>query len=170
MFECVYIQMQTSIITVSLDKSTLTKSLHGYSGAFLDFHIVCHSGGGVACDKMARKGGGLHEMEVNRVSARHAILLWNENPLSRNLISRSLFELDVICRKLPSAESKVGEKSQKFNSGTINQMKRQFTISRSVKEKGGDFHLQSLQTCHPTKSPVGKALDAVVVERPARKW
>ena len=43
MFECVYIQMQTSIITVSLDKFTLTKSLHGYSGAFLDFHIVCHS-------------------------------------------------------------------------------------------------------------------------------
>ena len=32
--------MQTSTITVSLDKSTLTKSLHGYSGAFLDFHIV----------------------------------------------------------------------------------------------------------------------------------
>ena len=38
--------MQTSIITVSLDKSTLTKSLHGYSGAFLDFHIVSRSGGG----------------------------------------------------------------------------------------------------------------------------
>ena len=37
--------MQTSTITVSLDKSTLTKSLHGYSGAFLDFHIVSHSGG-----------------------------------------------------------------------------------------------------------------------------
>ena len=37
--------MQTSIITVSLDKSTLTKSLHGYSGAFPDFHIVSRSGG-----------------------------------------------------------------------------------------------------------------------------
>ena len=35
--------MQTSIITVSLDKSTLTKSLHGYSGSFPDFHIVSHS-------------------------------------------------------------------------------------------------------------------------------
>ena len=38
--------MLSSIITVSLDKSTLTKSLHGYSGAFLDFHIVCHCAGG----------------------------------------------------------------------------------------------------------------------------
>ena len=43
MFECVYIYMQTSIITVSLDKSTLTKGLYGYSRAFPDFHIVSRS-------------------------------------------------------------------------------------------------------------------------------
>ena len=28
-----------------MDKSTPTKSLHGYSGAFPDFHIVSHCGG-----------------------------------------------------------------------------------------------------------------------------
>ena len=35
--------IKNSFHTLNLDKSTLTKSLHGYSGAFPDFHIVCHS-------------------------------------------------------------------------------------------------------------------------------
>ena len=81
--------------------------------------------------------------------------------------------VDVICGKVSSAESKVGEKSRKFNSvdNQSEEARNSRFHGRSVNSLTGgrDFHLQSLKTCHPTESPIRKTLDAVVVERSAEK-
>ena len=102
-------------------------------------------------------------MAVNSVSGRHAILLRNrpadKTPVSRNLISRSLFELDVICRKLPSAESKVGEKSQKFNSGHNQSNEAAIHDFTVCKVKGGE--ISTYKVCRlviPLKVPLGRLL------------